>query len=483
LKFFGFRTIIRRLARRALNAGDGCGSMASDKWSAPTRAGTGDRPGWSTAIRRILAGATAVAVLASCTAVDKFSQHSVEYNLQAETIKNQNLLLNIVRAAYRKPMQFTDLSTITGQVSLSGTVGLSLPFGGPPDSFNRVTLVSPSMTTTDSPSFTVSVLNTKEFYQGILTPLPMQTISFYIQLGIPMPVLMTLAIADITYGPPDSLTRVHNRPADYDRFQTLLQALLDLGLNVEQVEDTEIIGTPLDEQGLPRAADAAALDAKGIKIVRHSLATDGGGLPPDQVARFRRAGYYYQLEKTDLITRFCFDRRLTRNGVTLTPGMPIADTGEHLEASAICGAAKAAAAKSPTEQQRAAGIHNLQTATSAAAQGPAAPANVFSFSTRSTEAIIYFLGELARHDLGLVEPRFTPTVLGNLGPNVLFHISAGRGGKNAIDVGYDGRTYHIDVDPTGHDRSSQVMELVTEFLAQNNSAKDLPAPSVIPIAR
>jgi hypothetical protein len=454
--------------------------MPFDGRSAPG-SGVGVKcPGRFAAIRRILPAAI-VAVLASCTTVDKFSRHSVEYNLQAETIKNQNLLLNIVRAAYRKPMQFTDLSTITGQVSLSGTVGLSLPFAGPVASdISKVFLVSPSVTATDSPSFTVSVLNTKEFYQGILTPLPMKTIAYYIQLGIPMPVLMTLAIADITYGPPGSLTRVHNRPADYDRFQALLQALLDLGLSVEQVEETVVVGMPLDDQGLPNPADTAALDAKGIKIVRHPLASDGGGLPPDQAARFRRAGHYYRLEKTNLITRFCFDRRLTRNGAVLTPGMQLADTGEHLEANAICGAAKQPGP--PAEQQREAGIHNLQTA-AAAGPGPAAPANVFSFTTRSTEAIIYFLGELTRHDLGLVEPRFTPMVVGNSGPNLLFHLSAGVGRKNAINVSYEGRAYHIDVDPSGHDRSSQVMELVTEILAQNNSAKDLPAPSVIPIAR
>ena len=437
-------------------------------------------------MHRILVTAITAAILASCAAVDRFSQHSVEYNLQAETIKDQNLLLNVVRAAYRKPLQFTDLSTITGQVSLSSTVGLQLPFGGPPDSFNRVTLVSPSMTTSDSPSFTVSVLNTKEFYQGILTPLPMQTIAYYIQLGIPMPVLLTLTIADITYGPANSSTRVYNRPTNYDRFQTLLEALLDLGLNVEQVEDTEIIGTPFDERGVPNATDAAALDAKGIKVVRHALAPDGGGLAPDQAARFRRAGYYYQLEKVNLIPRFCFDRRLTRNGVTLTPGMPIADTGERLEASAICGATKVASAKSvPGEQQRAAGIHNLQTAAAAPANNPGAAASptVFSFTTRSTEAIIYFLGELARHDLGLVEPRFTPMVVGSSGPNMLFHIGEGPGSRNAVSVSYEGRTYHIDVDPSGQNRSSQVMELVTEILAQYNSAKDLPAPSVIPIAR
>jgi hypothetical protein len=431
---------------------------------------------------RLLAAVSALALLASCDAADKFSRQSVEYNLQAETIKNQNLLLNVVRAAYRKPLQFTDLSTITGQLTLSGTAGFNIPFAGPSNNLGRLSFFSPSVTASDSPSFTVAVLNTKEFYRGILTPLPMQTIAYYTKLGIPLSVLLTLAISDIAYGAPDQLTRVHNDPYGYDRFQHLLQSLLDLGLSVEYVSETSVIGAPFDDQGLPKAADAAALDAKGVKIVHHTLKADGGGLPPDQAARFRRAGHYYQLEQTDLNLRFCFDRQLTKSGIALTPDMPIGDTGERLQASAICGAADQPATPDkppPSAQQRAAGKHDLQTAKA----GPAAPPHEFSFITRSTEAMIYFLGELARHDLGIVEPRFTPEVVNHTEPNIFFHISPGPGGQNTIGVTYEGRAYHIDVDPSGHDRSSQIMELVTEVLAQNNSAKDLPAPSVIPISR
>jgi hypothetical protein len=107
---------------------------------------------------------------------------------------------------------------------------------------------------------------------------------------------------------------------------------------------------------------------------------------------------------------------------------------------------------------------------------------VFRFSVRSTEAVIYFLGELMRHDLGLVPPPMTPMIASDSGdPNVLFHVSPGAGNDGAISTNFEGRAYHIDVDPTGRDRSSQVMDLLTELLAQNNSAKDLPAPSVIPI--
>src|SRR5215471_10788380 len=81
-------------------------------------------------------------IVSSCGVVDRFSDHSVEYNTQAEAIKNQNLLNNIIRSAYRKPLQFTDLSTITGQVSVSGTAAFTVPFGGPRSGF----LFSPSVT-------------------------------------------------------------------------------------------------------------------------------------------------------------------------------------------------------------------------------------------------------------------------------------------------------------------------------------------------
>ena len=139
---------------------------------------------------RALLAAVLAAMLAGCELADQLSGHSVEYNVQAAMVKNQTLLINILRAAYRQPLQFTDLSTISGSVSVSGSAAFNVPFGGPQEgnTFN------PSITVSNTPTYTVSVLNTKEFYQGILTPIPMKSLSYYLNIGFPKYPLLTLEI-------------------------------------------------------------------------------------------------------------------------------------------------------------------------------------------------------------------------------------------------------------------------------------------------
>src|SRR5712691_5008436 len=70
----------------------------------------------------LVAVAFASLALAGCAIVDKYSERAVEYNLQAEKTQQQNLLLNIIRASLRRPMQFTGLQSITGTASASGSV-------------------------------------------------------------------------------------------------------------------------------------------------------------------------------------------------------------------------------------------------------------------------------------------------------------------------------------------------------------------------
>src|SRR5918992_6225759 len=120
--------------------------------------------------------------LSSCVIVDNFASRSVDYNLQAEHSKNENLLLNVVRAAYRKPLQFTELMTVTGQASASVTGVFTLPFAANHAAATRIFSFSPGASVSGGPNFTVAVLNTKEFYQGILTPIPMQIVALFLAL-------------------------------------------------------------------------------------------------------------------------------------------------------------------------------------------------------------------------------------------------------------------------------------------------------------
>ena len=117
--------------------------------------------------------------LTACAVVDQYSGRAVVYNLQAEQAQEQALLLNVVRASLRRPMQFTGLQSITGTASATGSLTggavntvqkplISLFGLGPP---NSSTLVASSVASTLSgtasmsggPTFSVPVLDTQEF--------------------------------------------------------------------------------------------------------------------------------------------------------------------------------------------------------------------------------------------------------------------------------------------------------------------------------
>ena len=245
-----------------------------------------------------LAAAFVAASLSACSVADQLAGHSLEYNIQAERVKNQNLLVNIVRAAYRRPLQFTDLTTITGQTGIRATGGLQLPFAGPMAAdTTRLFVFNPSIQATNSPSYTVAVLNTKEFYQGILTPIPMQTIAYYIRTGFPKSVLLALAISEIEYGHAGHTKRVDNIPAKPE-FSQLLGTLIAFGLNVEEADATTVVGDPFGDKDYPAPKVIADLDGQGIQVVRHGIDEPGSALTAAQKAQFRAAGHYFQLEKT-----------------------------------------------------------------------------------------------------------------------------------------------------------------------------------------
>ena len=63
--------------------------------------------------------------LGGCAVVDQYSGRAVGFNLEAEQATQQALLLNIVRASHRRPMQFTSVQSITGIASANLTGGLS----------------------------------------------------------------------------------------------------------------------------------------------------------------------------------------------------------------------------------------------------------------------------------------------------------------------------------------------------------------------
>jgi hypothetical protein len=59
--------------------------------------------------------------LFGCAIVDNYSWRAVDYNKEAEQAQEEVLLLNIIRASLRRPMQFTALQSVTGSASVAGS--------------------------------------------------------------------------------------------------------------------------------------------------------------------------------------------------------------------------------------------------------------------------------------------------------------------------------------------------------------------------
>src|SRR5438552_1322299 len=72
-----------------------------------------------------------ISCLTGCAVVDQYSNRAVEYNRQAEQAQQQALLLNIVRASLRRPMQFTTVQSVTGTANASGSAQLTVPWDLP----------------------------------------------------------------------------------------------------------------------------------------------------------------------------------------------------------------------------------------------------------------------------------------------------------------------------------------------------------------
>jgi hypothetical protein len=153
--------------------------------------------------------------------------------------------------------------------------------------------------------------------------------------------------------------------------------------------------------------------------------------------------------------------------------------------SDICGAKQTGDESADDDEDDSSGnaAQGVEIDVSAAGQ-PVAEKFKIVITTRSVEGMLYYLGEWARGELqvggqGGVGP---PMVRTDAGMDELFVIRRSCSpGMPSIAAPYFGGQYCIEIDPSGQDRSAEVMEIALQLFALNNSAKDLPAPNVISV--
>jgi hypothetical protein len=124
---------------------------------------------------------------------NRIAKSSQDFNLQIEEAQNKNLLINVWRAKKRYPLYLTDTSKVTGSLTNTYVLGLSVPFNKP-----ATGTVSPSATFTQNPTFDVNVLNTEDFMRGFLTPVAPAIFAYYLRQGWSPELLIHLMVREIS---------------------------------------------------------------------------------------------------------------------------------------------------------------------------------------------------------------------------------------------------------------------------------------------
>ncbi len=205
-----------------------------------------------------------------CVTPGAISRRAVDYNVAAESARNEMLLLNILRARTQYPMIFTGLARITGSLRTEARIGANT-------SMRKQTAtqqaVSPSVGMIDSPTFTVAVLDSQEFMRGIMTPLNFELIEYLWDQGFTREVLLYLTVERIEVQCPssNSLQQLVNdtTEASFAAFQQALNATVEGGTWEMDGYQAEPIGPPVGDAEAQRLA--ALIQVAGSKLMLKPL--------------------------------------------------------------------------------------------------------------------------------------------------------------------------------------------------------------------
>lgn len=360
---------------------------------------------------KILLISSSVFILSGCTSSKMLAREATSYNTAVESAQNKVLLLNIIRAAKDRPRYFTGIREVTGSFTYSSNSGgLQIPFG--PKAVESYA-ISPSIGYSNSPTFSVSVLDTKEFTSGILSPVNMQTVKYFWDTGLPHSLLMHLFVRkmEIADSPTSKevLENAPDNPKKSKAFSKEVDELLMTGLSITSVDLNNLVGPKLALKDVQNIDHVLKAKAKGYSIVE--LKSTPGF-------------YKLQSNKSELIFKVRDGKEFTTEGV-----------GES--------------------------IHGA------------------NFTLRSPEAILDYLGKIAR--VSLKKNDCDLTINTEQGKEILFCVEEVKQSVNKyiVTVDYDGKRYGIPLREEGRDKSMAVLTLVSQLFGLHKFANELPSSSAV----
>jgi hypothetical protein len=467
------------------------------------------RPTWAGYKRLVpLLLAAGCSILAGCAVVDEYSGRATVYNLQSEQAHDQGILLNIVRASLRRPRQFTIVQKITGTATAAGTANVMFPFGPHLATGSATNSTMFAAELSGGPQFEVATLETNDFYAGLLQPIPAQLVDLYMHAEFPRDLLLNLFIEKIVMRRTDRGCQLNHLPQceivfqnypgvrlQLEFFQSLVGYLINLGLSTERVDPPTAKKAP-KAKGKSKSSDDSDDSSDD---------DDDSGGAPVKVQPYA----------------FCFTPRL-QSYRYLVPAQGVCGnqmTLSHPGRLRLTGRSVISAIRiSPDFAGVLASIINLHRDEQANAGALTQFDYIRSFSgqtvslaiyPRSTETLIYYLGEVVRRrshpDFDQQMPLTVQTkivspldefdlipcsISAHPGCTPIFVLeeNAAPSLSSTFTVTYEGIRYSVPADAgagsnyeTAAGASYTVLSIVRQLVILNTKAKSLPATSVLTV--
>jgi hypothetical protein len=417
--------------------------------------------------------------LGGCAVVDQYGSRATEYNEQTSASRNSAILLNIMRAAYREPLQFTDISTVTGTATAQGGINASIPFrvGGPHFTSPQLLNLNPSASLSGGPQFNVANLNTQAFFLGLQNSIKTETVKYYLDNGVNPRVLLPLVISEIEVDNPTTNKRSILRPTgaarSYGIFPSAIKMLIDNGLTVRPSSKPAEKDIPAKAETFgPVLKEQEAKDPKLLSALVQAMSAASGesSLTLTELKHKPGEESKFQLTLTKPAKKspdFCFLETTNRTGEL------VSSDDAYIESKLKSGV-KHLTLPLVTP------VLDVSINPNSCISSEKLPMTI-NFSTNSVEGIFTFLGEMVRVELGLGSDPPKDLRDWNGEPSYLFKVEQRVPSDGEISATIHGLPYVVSVDPSGEDASTQVVQLLSDLLAIQSNAKDLPAPNVIAV--
>ncbi|MEE7505156.1 hypothetical protein MMR14E_18955 [Methylobacterium mesophilicum] len=388
------------------------------------------------------------------------------------------MLLNIIRATYSEPLQFTDISTAQGTSSVTGTLAAtsSVPTRGGfltplPQQFLGL---NPTLSSQGANQFNLNNLNTQEFYNGLLAPVTVPQLAAFLRTGYDPVVLLAIAIDEVEIQNGKNRVLLRNDVSDPDQhagFIFAMDQLVSRGLSAEDSGPDTKVGPPLD------AEEAKALLGPILK----STATDAPALRKDD-----RTGQF-QLTRKGGASRLCFDPRrasskMLKGGPVryqLVPENPPLTPIPLAFREAVAGPPQAVSdlVVRPRPGDFCGARRDVQLDRSLDV--------TVRFRPRSIQGMFQYLGTIARMQLGMSDGVPKSLTHHGWGPDdpgyELFKLNLGPT-NTGYAVTHRGQTFSIEIDPSGkRNGSSRALQILTDLIALQSSVKNFPAQNLITV--